>query len=124
LEIETPWVDPIGAIMGFQLPFGSLANAGLETKPPSMLASIWRATRVMAWHLHEERLNHYPPDVLIRPPVMGYGSLELDFRDVQGPLNAGIEETERHLDAIRALLNGGDAASTMGNYQTAHSEGD
>jgi NTE family protein len=121
LEVETPWVDPIGAIMGFQLPFGSLANAGLETKPPSMLASIWRATRVMAWHLHEERLNHYPPDVLIRPPVMGYGSL--DFRDVQGPLNAGIEETERHLDAIRALLNE-DTLSPLSDYQTAHSDGD
>ncbi|MBI5928423.1 MAG: patatin-like phospholipase family protein [Chloroflexi bacterium] len=102
LEVESPWIDPVSAIMGFQLPFGLVGTSSLQSKPPSMLASIWRATRVMAWHLHEERLNHHAPHVLLRPPVNDYGSL--DFRDVQGPMNAGIEETERHLDEIRALL--------------------
>lgn len=101
LEVETPWIDPMSAIMGFQLPFG-LVGSTLQSKPPSMLASIWRATRVMAWHLHEERLHHHAPHVLLRPEVNDYGSL--DFRDVQGPMTAGIEETERHLDEIRALF--------------------
>ncbi len=101
LEVETPWIDPMSAIMGFQLPFG-LVGSTLQSKPPSMLASIWRATRVMAWHLHEERLNHHAPHVLLRPAVNDYGSL--DFRDVQGPMTAGIEETERHLGEIRALF--------------------
>ncbi len=102
LEVETPWIDPMSAIMGFQLPFGLVGSAGLQTRTPSMLASIWRATRVMAWHLHEERLNHHAPHVLLRPAVNDYGSL--DFRDVQGPMTAGIEETERHLGEIRALF--------------------
>ena len=101
LEVETPLIDPMSAIMGFQLPFG-LVGSTLQSKTPSMLASIWRATRVMAWHLHEERLNHHAPHVLLRPAVNDYGSL--DFRDVQGPMTAGIEETERHLGEIRALF--------------------
>ncbi|CAG0993195.1 putative NTE family protein [Gammaproteobacteria bacterium] len=102
LEVETPWIDPMSAIMGFQLPFGLVGSAGLQTRTPSMLASIWRATRVMAWHLHEERLHHHAPHVLLRPAVNDYGSL--DFRDVQGPMTAGIEETEHHLEEIRALF--------------------
>ena len=100
LETDNPWVDPLGAILGFQLPFGLLGN-GSETKP-GVISSIWRAVRVMTWHLHEERLAAYPPNALLRPPVETYASM--DFKDVQGPLLAGADEANRHLSAIQALL--------------------
>ncbi len=103
LEKDSPWVDPLGAILGFQLPF-NLFGTNSETRPPSVLSAIWRAVRVMTWHLHEERLAACPPDVLLRPAVEDYASL--DFKDVRGPLLAGAAETERHLPAIRALLEG------------------
>lgn len=95
LEKDNPWVDPLSAVIGFELPFG------LFGKSPSMLSSIWRSVRVMTWHLHEQRLAAHPPDVLLRPAVERYGSL--DFTDIEGPLQAGVEETERHSEAIRAL---------------------
>lgn len=101
LELDNPWVDPISAIMGFELPFSILPNAPWS-KMPSMLSSMWRAFRVMAWHVHEERLAASPADVLMRPGVEDYGSL--DFKDIDGPLDAGRAEAERHLDAIRLLL--------------------
>jgi NTE family protein len=103
LETDNPWTDPISAIMGFQLPFGMLGNSALQARVPSMLASIWRSIRVMAWHVHEERLATHTPDVLLHPEVEDYGSL--DFRDVKGPLAAGVAEAERYLPEIRALLD-------------------
>jgi NTE family protein len=101
LHREEIWNDPISAIMGLQLPFGLLGTAN-ETKPPSMLSAIWRSSRVMASYLHEARLEAHPPDVLLRPDVSHYGSL--DFKDVQGPIQAGVTEAERLIDEIRALV--------------------
>ncbi|MFQ5595072.1 MAG: patatin-like phospholipase family protein, partial [Anaerolineae bacterium] len=86
LEKDDPWVDPISAIMGFQLPF-SFSVGSNPAKPPNLFASMWRAARVMAWYIHEERLSADSPDVLLRPDVADYGSL--DFRDLSGPLQAG-----------------------------------
>lgn len=100
LETDNPWIDPLGAILGFQLPFGILGN-GAETRP-GVIAAIWRSVRVMTWHLHEARLAAHPPDVLLRPAVEGYASM--DFKDVRGPLLAGAAEAERHLPSIKALL--------------------
>jgi NTE family protein len=100
LETDNPWIDPLGAILGFQLPFGLLSNNS-ETKP-GVISSIWRAVRVMTWHLHEERLAAHPPHVLIRPAVESYASM--DFKDVQGPLLAGADEARRHLPAMKALV--------------------
>ncbi|HEX3052445.1 MAG TPA: patatin-like phospholipase family protein [Aggregatilineaceae bacterium] len=99
LEHENPWVDPLGAIMGMGVPF---FNTGNMDRPPSMMAAIWRSVRIMTWHLHEARLQANPPDVLLRPHVENYGSL--DFKDVEGPLLAGIEEATRCLDVIKELV--------------------
>ncbi len=87
--------------MGSALPFAFWGTNGPH-KPPSMLAAIWRSQRVMTWYLHEMRLKTDPPDVLLRPSVEKYGSL--DFKDIQGPLEAGIKETERFLHEIKALV--------------------
>jgi NTE family protein len=99
LDPDNPWVDPISAITGFNLPllFGSNDSAG----PPNMFAAMWRAVRVMAWHIHAERLNAHPPDVLLRPDVAKYGSL--DFKELEGPLRAGAVEAERHVGKLKAL---------------------
>ena len=101
LEKDDPWIDPVSAIMGFQLPFG-LFSASTGSKMPSMLSSIWRGFRVMAWYLHEERLAAHPPDVLLRPKVDGFGSL--DFTDVEGPYLAGLNEAQRRLPEIKMLF--------------------
>jgi NTE family protein len=101
LHREEIWNDPISAVMGLQLPFGLLGTSN-KTKMPSMLSAIWRGARVMASYLHESRLKAHPPDVLLRPDVSQYGSL--DFKDIQGPIQAGIAETERFIDEIRALV--------------------
>jgi NTE family protein len=96
LSQDDPWMEPLVEIVGFQFPFNlSFSNI------PSMSAAIWRSVRVMATHLHETRLKQYPPDVLMRPPVEDYGSL--DFKDVSGPIEAGIVEAERHLEDLLAL---------------------
>jgi NTE family protein len=97
---DKPWVDPISAITGFQLPL--LFSASESSKRPSMFASMWRAVRVMAWHIHAERLAAYPPDVLLQPDVGQYGSL--DFKDLEGPLLAGVVEAEQHLAELKALV--------------------
>ncbi|MEQ8677889.1 MAG: patatin-like phospholipase family protein [Aggregatilineales bacterium] len=102
LEKDDPWVDPISAIMGFDLPVPVLRNPTWNNTP-SMLSSMWRSFRVMAWHVHEERLQAHPPDVLLRPGVENYGSL--DFTDIDGPLEAGIHATTDRLDDIRALIS-------------------
>ncbi|MSP13882.1 MAG: hypothetical protein EXR62_13115 [Chloroflexi bacterium] len=101
LETDYPWTDPLSAIMGVQLPFGILANTEAD-KAPNMVSSIWRAVRVMAWHIHEGRLAANPPDVLLRPAVEAYGSL--DFTDTEGPIRAGSAAAERHLAQMKALF--------------------
>lgn len=101
LERDNPWVDPISAIMGFQLPFNLFANTEWA-KTPSVLSSLWRSFRVMASHVHEERLAAHPPALLLRPPVHNFGSL--DFTDVEGPLEAGRQEAEQHLTELRKLV--------------------
>jgi NTE family protein len=105
LEHDELWSHPAAAIMGLRLPF-SRANRPAN-RTPSMLESIWRSTRVMTWHLHQERLAASAPDVLLRPEVGHYGSM--DFKDISGPLEAGRAEAERHLPQIRALLRGDEA---------------
>ena len=102
IDRENPWIDPISAVMGIKLPaniFSANNNGGQKT--PSAAASMWRSVRVMTWYLHQERLAAHPPDVLLRPNVDDYGSL--DFRDVDGPIQAGVEEAERQVEALRAL---------------------
>jgi NTE family protein len=100
LEQDNPWVDPISAVIGMQIPFisGNLPWA----KSPNMVGALWRSVRVMTWHLHEKRLQEHPPHVLLRPPLGNTGSL--DFSDVQGPYFAGVQETQQHLDEIRTLV--------------------
>jgi NTE family protein len=99
LEGDNPWVDPLSAITGFQLPL--LFGDNGSSKTPSIFAAMWRAVRVMAWHIHTERLAAHSPDVLLCPQVGDYGSL--DFRNLSGPLQAGVAEAERQLAALKAL---------------------
>jgi NTE family protein len=99
LEMDNPWTDPISAIIGSQLPL--LSGLSTSSKQPGVLAAVWRAVRVANWHLHTERLAAHPPDVLLRPDVAQYGSL--DFKDLQGPFMAGVSEAEQLLDALKAV---------------------
>lgn len=102
LDKENPWIDPISAIMGVQLPTALFSTSGNgNDKIPTAAASMWRAVRVMTWHLHRQRLEAHPPDVLLRPNVDDYGSL--DFKDVDGPIQAGVEEAQRQVESLRAL---------------------
>jgi len=101
LEQDNPWVDPLSAVMGFQLPQHPFSNT-TWARMPSMLSSMWRAFRVLVWHLHEQRLASHPPHVLLRPDVQNYASL--DFKDIRGPLEAGRTAAEQHLAAIRQLI--------------------
>jgi len=98
---QNGWSDPLGAIMGVELPFNLLA-ANPISKSPSMVSSLWRSIRIMTWNLHTTRIAAHPPDVLLRPDVGKYGSL--DFKDFKSPLAAGIAEAERCLPQIKALL--------------------
>lgn len=103
LEKDNPWTDPISAVMGFQLPAGIFStNGNGQNKIPTAAASMWRSFRVQSWYLHQQRLAAYPPHVLLCPAVHDYGSL--DFKDVAGPIQAGQAEAERHLAALRALV--------------------
>lgn len=103
LDKDNPWTDPLSAVMGFQLPAGILSTSGNgDDKIPTIAASMWRSFRVQTWYLHQQRLAAHPPDVLLRPDVGDYGSL--DFKDLAGPLEAGRLEAERHLDALRGLI--------------------
>jgi predicted acylesterase/phospholipase RssA len=99
LDHENPWIDPISTIIGSQisLPFSSSESSST----PNVVASLWRSFRVLSYHIHTERLAACPPDVLLQPDVAGYGSL--DFKDVEGPVNAGIAETERRMSELKAL---------------------
>ena len=101
LEKENLWVDPVSAITGIQLPFVFGTNE--SPRSPNALAAMWRAWRVMAWHIHQERLAAHPPDILLRPRVERYGSL--DFKELQGLVLAGVAEAERHLTELKALAN-------------------
>ena len=101
LEKENPWTDPISAVMGLELG-GLLSGGSGDARIPTLPASIWRATRVMTWYLHQKRLAEHPPTVLLRPDVDRYASL--DFRDIDTPIQAGVEEAERHVEQLRALL--------------------
>jgi NTE family protein len=103
LEKDDPWVDPISAITGFQLPFP--VGSAESSRTPNTLAAMWRAVRVMAWHIHKERLLAHPPTVLLRPKVEHYASL--DFRELEGILLAGAVEAERHLTELKALRQQG-----------------
>lgn len=105
LEQDNPWIDPMSAIMGFEISLPIF-----KSKTPGMLASMWRSFRVMAWHVHEERLQNHPPHLLLRPQVQDYGSL--DFKDTEGPYQAGIESAEANLPAIKALLEQTEDPST------------
>jgi NTE family protein len=104
LEKDNPWTDPISAIMGFPRSSTLFKNRRRRRsdKIPNAAAALWRATRVMTWHLHEKRLVEYPPDILLRPDVDSYASL--DFRDIDAPVQAGVLEAERQVGALRALL--------------------
>ena len=88
-------------IFGFQLS-SFLSHDKEKVKVPNPVSSMWRAVRVMTWYLHQKRLADHPPDILIRPSVDQYGSL--DFKDINGPIEAGIAEAERHVEALRMLL--------------------
>ncbi len=98
LKKDFPWVDPLSAIMGIQLPFATAKGR----KDPGMITAVWRASRVMAHYLHEARLAVHPPDILLCPDVSHYSSL--DFKDVKGPVEAGRSEAESHLDELKALI--------------------
>lgn len=104
LEKDNLWTDPISAVMGFQLPAGIFStNGDGANRIPTAAASIWRSVRVMTWYLHQERLAAHPPHLLLRPDVGGYGAL--DFKDVAGPVKAGVVEAERYLAEIKALVH-------------------
>jgi NTE family protein len=92
---QDSWDDPLGAIMGIDLPFVSVTG-------DNPVSALWRSFRIAMWHLHARRISQHPPDVLLRPDVGKYGSL--DFNDVAGPLEAGRVEALEHLNAIRALV--------------------
>lgn len=89
------------SILGFQLS-SFLSPDKEKVKIPNPVSSMWRAVRVMTWHLHQKRLADHPPDILMRPSVDQYGSL--DFKDINGPIEAGMNEAERHVEALRMLV--------------------
>ena len=97
---QNGWSDPLAAIMGIELPFNVLSS---DPKSPSMVSALYRSIRIMTWNLHDKRLALYPPDVLLRPDVGAYGSL--DFKDLDGPLMAGRTEAENYLLLMKALLD-------------------
>jgi len=103
LEKDNPWIDPISAIVGIAMPFNPFGLPNDWSRIPSTMAAIWRAVRVMTWHLHQQRLAEHPPHVLLRPGVDDYGSL--DFKDVHGPLQAGLATAESHLNKLKALVD-------------------
>ncbi len=102
LEENNPWADPVSAVMGFQLPSGLFLNGNGANQIPTAPASMWRAVRVMTWHVHQQRLAAYPPHVLLRPAVSNYGSF--NFKDPDGPRQAGVAEAERYVAELRALV--------------------
>lgn len=102
LTTDRSWGDPLNDIMGIGLPFTIPIMRSGEGKAPGVGASLWRSFRVLVWHTHEARLAQFPPDVLIRPKLAGKASL--DFRNLDGPLQAGRVAAEAALPEIRDLL--------------------
>jgi len=90
------WADPISALIGMQLRIPSASNI------PNPLVALWRSQRVMATYLHQERLKHFPPDVLLYPPVDHYSLL--DFTEMAQIIEAGRQTAQEHLAQIQALL--------------------
>jgi NTE family protein len=115
LEKDNPWVDPISAITGLQLPF--LFGSAESSKIPNAFSAIWRAVRVMTWHVHQERLLAHPPHVLLRPRVEHYGSL--DFKELDNLLLAGTAEAERHLAELKALVTKRQKADPLESLDTS-----
>jgi len=99
LDTEKPWQDPISATTGFQLSL--LFGTPESSRKPNMFSAMWRAFRVLSWHVHTERLAAHRPDVLLKPDVGAYGSL--DFKNIEGPMRAGANEAELHLAELKAL---------------------
>jgi NTE family protein len=106
LTTDRSWGDPLNDIMGIGLPFTIPIMRSGEGRSPGVGASLWRSFRVLVWHTHESRLAQFPPDVLIRPELGAKASL--DFRDLDGPLQAGREAAEAALPAIRDFLDSAD----------------
>lgn len=103
LEKNKPWTDPLSSVMGFDLPANVFSTSGNgHNKIPTVAASMWRSVRVITWHLHQKRLAAHPPDILLRPAVGDYGSL--DFKDIEGPIQAGAVVAEQHLSKLKALI--------------------
>jgi NTE family protein len=113
LDKENPWIDPLSGILGVKLPTNIFSlNGGNGDKIPTLAASMWRSVRVMTWYLHQKRLEDHPPDILLRPEVDTYASL--DFRDIDTPVQAGVLEAERYLPALRSLVKATERVSEVG----------
>lgn len=117
LDETNPWVDPLSAIMGMNIPLVSSTLPWASS--PNPVTSLWRSVRVMTWHLHQERLKANPPHVLLRPPVGETGSL--DFSDTQAPYFAGVQEAQQHLGEILALVDQLDQPDTNSDTGQAKS---
>jgi NTE family protein len=105
LEQENPWRVPISATLGIKLPFG-LSQAIDEARTPHTIASLWRATRVITWNLHKQRLRTHSPDVLLRPQVSRHQAFHLG--DLSGLVLAGVVEAERQMAALEAISRTGE----------------
>jgi NTE family protein len=102
LERDNLWTHPLSAIIGLEIPalLPNTTDSNGDRKP-TVPTSIWRATRVMTWYLHQKRLDEHPPDVLLRPNVDEYASM--DFRDIDTPVQAGVVAAEAAVAELRAL---------------------
>jgi NTE family protein len=102
LERENLWAHPLSAIIGLDIPdILATVNGDNGERKPTVATAIWRATRVMTWYMHQKRLEEHPPDVLLRPNVDEYASL--DFRDIDTPVQAGVVAAEAAIEQLRAL---------------------
>lgn len=110
LNTENPWEDdPISNFVNWDLPFDLPWTGGLNSRSrnnPGVVSALWRSFRVLAWRMHENRLQAHPPDLLLRPALGNAGTM--DFSNLQSPYYAGIEITEKHLPQIRALVGMGE----------------
>lgn len=107
LAREAPWDNPLRVITGLRLPFDHLLGAPESTRP-TLPAALWRANRVMTWYVHEQRLQAHPAHVLLRPQISHFGSL--DFKDVHGPVAAGVAVAEENLTRLQAIKAARDEA--------------
>lgn len=98
LSSEDPWMDPM-SLLASGMPFG-----GNLLRSPAMLSVLWRSFRILAWQMHNTRLEQHPPQVLLRPELL---NASLDFNDLQSPYFAGVQEAESHLDEIYSLIGRG-----------------